>query len=165
MINPLTVQGGTTANKNGSDLEAQVHTCITRAGYPELNEDQKRMLVNSDGVLITEGSRWFTRQVRLGKNIYEGAMKIDFYLYDRDKWPDGLYIEVKWQATSGSVDEKYVFTALSLMSLPGDKIMILDGGGYRRGAVKWLRKQAARSSNRLTVFTLMEFFKWSKTAL
>jgi hypothetical protein len=159
------VQGGTTANKNGSDLEAQVYTCIARAGYPELNAEQKRMLINSDGVLITEGSRWFASQVRLGKNLYEGPMTVDFYLYDRDKWPDGLYIEVKWQAASGSVDEKYVFTALSLMGQPGDKILILDGSGYRRGAVKWLRRQAVKSSNRFNVFTLMEFFKWAKIAL
>jgi hypothetical protein len=161
----LTVQGGTTANKNGTDLEAQVHTCITRAGYPELNAEQKRMLISSDGVLITEGSRWFASQVRLGKNIYEGTMTVDFYLYDKEKWPDGLYIEVKWQASSGSVDEKYVFTALSLIGLPGDKVLILDGSGYRPGAVKWLRKQAAKRSNRLKVFTLMEFYKWAKIAL
>jgi DNA adenine methylase len=86
-------------------------------------------------------------------------------VYNAEKWPDGLYIEVKWQSTGGSVDEKYVFTALSMMKQKGDKILIIDGGGCRAGAILWMRKQAERKANRFQIFNMMEFFKWAKHAL
>lgn len=49
-------------------------------------------------------------------------------------WPDGLVIQCKWQASSGSVEEKYPFEVLNIQKDEYPTIIVLDGGGYSKGS-------------------------------
>ena len=157
-------QGGKTANRNGKAMESQVRQCLISAGYTEITPDEKKLLVRRDGTL-DRTDKWFCQQLRLERNMYEAKSTIDFYVYHPELYPEGLHIEVKWQGSAGSVDEKYVFTVLSLVKCRGDKIMVLDGGGARQGAIRWIKQQERKQTNRFKFFTLTEFMKWSQRSL
>ena len=156
------VQGGFTANKSGKWLEETIRQQLLLAQYYELTPEEKKKLIRDDGVLSTTGKAWFAPQVRLERNLYDAKYTSDFFVYHADKFPDGLHIECKWQASQGSVDEKYVFTALSLKKFESPTILILAGSGARQGAVKWLKRQ---NSNKFTFMRLDEFILWAQKEL
>tara|TARA_R110000823_G_scaffold312359_1_gene438950 strand:+ start:584 stop:1081 length:498 start_codon:yes stop_codon:yes gene_type:complete len=161
-----TEQGGRVANRSGRWLEDLIYNTLkTQAGYDEITPHEKKMLVRQDGVLrIEDTDKWFCRQLRLERNLYGAKYTSDFYLYDFEKWPDGLHVEAKWQNSSGSIDEKYVFTALSLISFKAPTMMILAGGGARQGAVQWLTQQG-RKSGFIFINGLDEFNMWAQRNL
>ena len=132
---------GAIANKNGKDLEGMIEMLLVQLGYKKLScGDKANLQYHSRSIpLDAFGKRWFSTQTVIGKSLYNTAMKIDFVLYDNHKFPDGLIIEAKWQSSKGSVDEKYVFTALSLLQQKGRKILVIDGGGYKKGAIEYLQ--------------------------
>ena len=102
----------------------------------------------------------YAQQVAVGRDIYDKARRVDFVLFHPELHPDGLVIQCKWQAVSGSVEEKYPFEVLSLEQGEFDAVIILDGGGFSDGAEQWLRSQAGR--NRLKhVFSLGEFQRFA----
>ncbi len=152
------VQGGYTAGKNGKVMEEQIKQVLVSSGYIELTPEEKKLLVRLDGAPPIGEDKWFCQQVRLYRNLYGSNYTADFYLFDKDKFPLGLSIESKWQASSGSVDEKYCFTVMSLKSMPGEQLLILDGGGARQGAVQWIKKQKTK---RFMFFNLVEFIVWA----
>lgn len=55
----------------------------------------------------------------------------------------------------GSVEEKYPFEVLSIHLNEFDTIIVLDGGGYSKGAEFWLKQQAGKNKV-LHVFSLGE---------
>lgn len=143
---PSEQQGGYHANINGRTLENTVKGVLDSKGFRCLSLEEKKLLVRSDGNVPGFKDRWYCPQVRLERNLYGSKYTSDFLVYDSVKFPRMLHIEVKWQGSSGSVDEKYVFTALSLLEFRGDTLLILGGGGARQGAVQWL--SALSSKNR-----------------
>lgn len=158
MVDPA----GKKANKNGKWLEKTISNLLTQAGYYELSSDERKKFLSENGSLdVTSEHRWFVEQVAIHRNIYDAKWKLDFFIFNQEKYPDGLYIESKWQGTQGSVDEKYVFTVLSLKDLPQPSMLILDGGGARQGAIKWIKNQSRRS-NQFTFFTFSEFLVWAR---
>lgn len=102
----------------------------------------------------------FTQQMPFGDSIYNTPMKADFMLRHHDKWPDRLIIECKWQQSSGSVDEKYPYTVQNIKEqYPCPAIILLDGGGYKPGAKRWLCEQVD-DEKLIAVFSMSEFQKW-----
>jgi hypothetical protein len=93
----------------------------------------------------TLGPRWFMRNVKRFENLYRARFFADFVIYDVERYPNGLVIEVKAQETPGSVDEKYVFTVLSLKQLYDEQKvstwLVFSGGGVRACAVDWMRSE------------------------
>ena len=87
----------------------------------------------------------YARQVESGRNIYGKTRRVDVILYHPRKWPKCLVIQCKWQASGGSVDEKYPFEVLNIQQSGYETIMVLDGGGYSSGAAQWLRGQAGKN--------------------
>lgn len=160
MVDPA----GKTANRNGKWMEGTIADLLRRAGYTELTDHQKRMLRNQDGVLVlTDTPRWFVQQVGLERNLYGAVFTSDFYVHCNDKYPDGMHIESKYQGTPGSVDEKYVFTTLSLKGFQSPSILVLDGGGSRPGALKWMKRQQVKG--KFTFMTMGEFNLWARDHL
>ncbi|MDE2816318.1 MAG: hypothetical protein OXM03_12585 [Chloroflexota bacterium] len=106
------------------------------------------------------GQPVYTKQVDVGRNIYGKERRVDFLLFHPTRHPNGLVIQCKWQASGGSVDEKYPFEVLCINAGEFDTIIVLDGGGYSVGAEQWLRSQAGR--NRLKhVFNQGEFQRFT----
>ena len=153
---------GSVANKNGRDLEDIIEIMLIQLNYEKLTPSNKANLqYHSRNIPLSAfGDRWFSTQTIIGESIYNTAMKIDFVLYDKVKAPDGIIIEAKWQSSKGSVDEKYVYTALSLLKQKGRKILVLDGGGYKKGAIEYLQKLKG-----IEVFSLSELMLMSKKEL
>lgn len=161
----MTDKAGHRANKNGQMLEDQIEAALASSGYKILTPAEQRYLENdaAGNCASVKDEPWYCRQARVYHNIYAGVAKSDFVAFHAEHWPKGLVIETKWQQSQGSVDEKYPFTALSLAEVDMPGILVLDGGGYRRGAVEWLRKHSQKNSYKF--FTLVEFLRWSRTNL
>ncbi len=137
-----TEQQGKQANVTGKAAETAIYSVLHGKGYHV--EKQKRKICLS---------------------IYGTPVKVDLYVTPCARWPLGLAIESKWQEAGGSVDEKYPFLVANIKErYPCPCIVILDGGGYRPGAARWLRAQAD-AQKLLHVFTLAEFLTWSNRNL
>lgn len=76
---------------------------------------------------------------------------------NQNKFPDGLIIECKWQQSNGSVDEKYPFTVYNILKIGVPTIILLDGKGYKRQAMEWLKSQAHPSKALIGVYDMSEF--------
>lgn len=84
----------------------------------------------------------FSAQYPAGADLYGKDRKCDFILYHPARYPRALILESKWQQSSGSVDEKFPFLALTIKESRLDTIVVLGGGGYSAGAERWLRRPA-----------------------
>lgn len=103
------------------------------------------------------GGKQYATQVPCGTSIYETKRKCDFLVLNQEKWPDGLIIECKWQQSSGSVDEKYPFTLFNIYKIGVPTIILLDGNGYKKAAMEWLKKQADPNRALIGVYNMSEF--------
>lgn len=109
-------------------------------------------------------TRLFVAQFPIGHSIYGLPLLTDFWVRGADSFPDGLAIEVKWQQSTGSVDEKFPYLVLNIKErYPCPALIIADGGGQRPGALQWLREQSG--GQLLGVFTLAEFLAWANRHL
>jgi len=146
---------GTRANYTGSSLEEVIYNGILRKGYQFV--EKKKF----------ESARYlnqpvFTRQYPIGKSVYGTQLYSDFILFHPEKHPNNLIIESKWQQSAGSVDEKFPFLVLNIKDkYPSATVVVVDGGGYKKGAVEWLRNQ--KDLKLIHVFNMMEFQKWSNS--
>lgn len=110
------------------------------------------------GMLDRKGYR-YKREQLIGKSIYGHPLKVDIFTRDMPGFPEGLIVESKWQASSGSVDEKFPYLVENIRHCyPCQTVIVLSGGGYRNGAARWLRAQTG--GNLRAVMDLEEFIKW-----
>lgn len=149
----MTTKGGR-ANRRGQRLERFVAEELTDAGYEHIWPSYLIFAMRDMEQPI------YATQVKVGRDIYTKGRRVDFLLFHPHKHPNGLIIQCKWQASSGSVEEKYPFEVLSIQQGEYDALIVLDGGGYSKGAEQWLRGQAGR--NRLKhVFSQGEFQRYA----
>lgn len=77
-------------------------------------------------------------------------------------------IECKWQQSSGSVDEKFPYLIENCKTMPEPMIIILiDGKGYKDGALSWLKRAAdscrQNGTKDIRVFDMAEFVIWANS--
>ena len=123
------------ANRSGRRLEEFIADVLNERGYlfvPPIRFFPARELAQPI----------YTRQCEIGKDIYGKKRRVDAILYHPRLYPECLVIQCKWQASGGSVEEKYPFEVLSIAQNQFDTIIILDGGGYSSGARQWLINQS-----------------------
>ena len=101
----------------------------------------------------------FARQCQIGADIYGKNRHVDFILFRPVKWSECLVLQCKWQASFGSVEEKYCVEVLSIGECEFPSIIVLDGGGYSNGAEAWLKKQAG-NSNLVSVMNMGEITRY-----
>ncbi|MDA8168719.1 MAG: hypothetical protein M0Z59_03345 [Nitrospiraceae bacterium] len=96
------------------------------------------------------------------------------FLAVSQKYNFKIRIECKWQQAAGSVDEKLPYLYLNCIeAMPEEKIIIIiDGGGPKRGSIEWLKNSAKQNRYNKTgipkdilVFSLTEFMAWSNKTL
>ena len=147
------IQGGTTANRTGTVLERFILSRLADSGYTFVPRDR----FNPSRII---GQPIYTRHCHVGESIYGTSQYCDFIVYHPQRWPDNLIIESKWQQTGGSVDEKYPYLVLNIqMQYKSPTILVLDGGGYKKGAERWIRSQSGNGNLR-QVFNMKEFSTW-----
>ena len=150
-----TPNGGGRANHTGNRLEGFIEDILKREGYERFWDHKEQVFANRKAV----GGKQFATQVPCGTSIYETQRKCDFLVLNKEKFPDGLIIECKWQQSAGSVDEKYPFTLFNIMKIGVPTIILLDGGGYKPAAMKWLKDQANPERALIGVYNMSEFQK------
>jgi len=105
-------------------------------------------------ILEAHGHR-FERQKAVCRGIYGTLIKADFYIWTVPGFEAGLCIESKWQDCGGTTDEKLPYLVNNIRQCyPCPVLVVVHGGGFRPGAVEWLRDQA--DEKLIGVFTLEE---------
>ncbi|MDE0673296.1 MAG: hypothetical protein OXH72_16300 [Caldilineaceae bacterium] len=143
---------GKRANRSGFRLEAWVRDVLEERGYNRVSP--KEFMDETAGT-----GRCFSTQCPIGESIYGTTRRADFVLRHPELWEDGLVIQCKWQASSGSVDEKYPYEVACINHLSFPTIIVLDGGGYKPGAKEWLLGQAGVGNLR-HVFDMGQFARF-----
>lgn len=143
------------ANHTGNRLEKFVEHSLIDSGYTLFPNHREQLFENRKSV----GGKQYSMQVPCGTSIYETKRKCDFLVLNQDKFPDGLIIECKWQQSKGSVDEKYPFSVFNIIKIGVPTIILLDGGGYKPAALKWLKDQVDPKRAIIGVYTMSEFQK------
>jgi len=145
-------QGGKTANKTGKALEEFITHNLKETDYTLVEKQNWKTARYLDQPI-------YTRQLYVCKSIYGTNVYGDFVIFHPEKHPDCLVIEAKWQQVSGSVDEKLPFLVDNIkLKFPIDAIIIIDGGGQKKGAIEWVEKQIG--GHLLNVFSMSSFQKW-----
>jgi hypothetical protein len=160
------------AESTGSVAESSVRGVLIGRGYVELSAQEaleaepaaQQTAMFRDFARRPKPARLFVAQYPIGPSIYGLLLNADFWVRGAPSFPSGLAIEVKWQQSTGSVDEKFPYLVHNIQECyPCPALVIADGGGQRPGALQWLRDQA--QGNLLAVFSLAEFMAWANRNL
>jgi len=125
---------GRAANFTGRTLESRVAMLLDECGYQKLSEKPEH-----------PSAPFYIQQHRQFFSIYETPLRLDFFIWHQLKYQSGLIIECKFQERAGSVDEKYPYTLENLKSTGCPSILIVEGGGPKKGAIEWCKQQAINS--------------------
>jgi hypothetical protein len=141
------------ANKNGSNLESIVEAVLKRQGYSQIEPQQFATYA------INEKLGYYSNQVSLGSGIYGTGIRADFVVMPRSR-KEPIIIECKWQQTLGTADEKLPFLVANIREhYPYPTCIVIDGSGFREGALRWLRRQ--KDHKIFGVYSLSEFQTWA----
>jgi hypothetical protein len=154
-------QGGF-ANDTGGTLEGTVISTLSKKGFE-----------------VVPYSKWIKKPDKFGDElllrnvpfttIYGHSGKTEF-LIKSVKYDMEVRIECKWQQSSGSVDEKFPYLYLNCIEAMPEKniIIIVEGGGYKQGALQWLKDAVAHRKylgtnleKNIMVMSLPEFIAWA----
>lgn len=152
-----TISSGGKANHTGNQLETFIENALKSHGYTEFWNHKAQAFDNRKAI----GGKQYLKQLPCGRTIYQTTRKVDFLVINKDKFPNDLIIECKWQQSKGSVDEKYPFLLFNIIKTGVPTAVLLDGEGYSPSAKKWLADQADKEMNRalIGVWSMMEFQK------
>lgn len=121
---------GTTANHHGHTLEETVLRVFTRYGFRIC---KARDYHGEEGDILLRDVPY--------TSIYGHTGKTEFVALSTSRQMR-IRIECKWQQSTGSVDEKFPYLYLNcIYAMPEPEIILLiDGGGYKQGALDWIRR-------------------------
>lgn len=133
---------------NGNKFETLVENVISeKTGMHSIINSKAKSLENN-----------LIRQYAF-ETIYGSRGRLDYRLNYKGKT---YYIECKYQGGSGSVDEKLPYTLLNIQQhTDGIRIIVIDGAGWRQGALAWLYENADES---VEIFNLAEFKEYMNGA-
>lgn len=148
-----TTNSGRKANKTGNLLENFVEQTLREKEYKEFWNYKQTAFANRKAI----GGKQYLKQLPVGTTIYETPRKCDFYIVNRELFPDDLIIECKWQQVGGSVDEKYPYLLFNILKTGIPTVILLDGGGYKPAAMDWLKTQVHPKGALIAVWNMTEF--------
>lgn len=123
------------SNKNGLNFEYFIEQIIQKHNYLFIS---KKDFFN---IYKTINKPCFTKQIIIGESIYNTKRTADFLIYHPQKHKKPIVIEVKWQQSKGSVDEKFPFLIENIKKNKYKTIIIIDGNGYKKSALNWLKEK------------------------
>lgn len=145
--------GGRQANKTGNTLERFVERILQDNGYREFWDYKEQIFENRK----TVGGKQYAKEVVIGSSIYDTKVRCDFLILNKNKFPDGLVVECKWQQVSGSVDVKYPYNVFNILKIGVPTIILIDGKGAGKKAVDWLKGQAGKDRALIGVYDMSAF--------
>jgi hypothetical protein len=135
--------GGVHANTSGRLGEQIIHDHLLARGYQEAEGKDRTSVVlacnaGADPVLLVKPGFFYT-QIPAYQSIYKAPFKADFVVAPFKAGNRPVLIEMKYQGTSGSVDEKLPFWLLSLEAIAPtmEPVLVVLGDGVRDGALTW----------------------------
>lgn len=101
-------------------------------------------------------------QARLGLTPFSKPRRADFAVFLEGKT---LVIECKRQTVAGTAEEKLAYTLLSLDSLHNDytnvvPILVMEGGGWSRGAIEWVKENTSDGTYRVELMSLNQLLEY-----
>lgn len=153
---------GNLANDTGNNLERTVKDIFSRKGFEII---KYRQWIKNPKLY---GNELLLENVPF-ETIYKHKGNTEF-LAKSKKYNLEIRIECKWQEVAGSVDEKFPYLYLNCIeAMPESTIIIIvDGGGYKTGALQWLKEVSedniyVKNSEHkdIKVFSLAEFMVWA----
>lgn len=158
---------GSLASDSGNTLEQTVKTVFQNKGFKIVTHREWEKNSDKYGTELLLINAPYT-------TIYDHPGRTEF-LAKSNKYNFEIRIECKWQQSSGSVDEKLPYLYLNCIeSMPENHIVIIiDGKGFKKGAVEWLRKAVEQkkytnlisTDKIIEVFNLTEFITWANRFL
>lgn len=150
-------QGGQ-ANKTGSVLESQVQNTFCQYGFTVMAHKDYKKGPPLFGDLLVKDYPY--------DSIYGHKAKSEFLALSASRGMRAR-IECKWQHRTGSVDEKFPYLMLNCERVEEPLVIILiDGGGYKPGALEWIKNAARNCTTKdIRVYNLGEFIAWAHSAL
>lgn len=133
----LASDGRDQATASGQSLEAAIEGQFESAGLSVIKAsdwDESR-LYSENGLKLVVRDAPYT-------SIYGHRARIEFYLILPAQH---FYIEAKRQRSSGSTDEKLpyvVANARANISEGRGFVLVIDGDGWKQGAIEWVKDQA-----------------------
>ena len=143
----------------GNALLEHVISVLDEYGYTRL---YRKPGSNPHKFLSTEYKSYIINY-RFGFDLYKTKRLNHVILYNQLLFPHLLVIDCRWQAISGSVDQKYPFIVHSLEDVHDYTALILDGEGMRKEAVEWTKGQETK--NHLVFSSLGAFSRWTRNNL
>jgi hypothetical protein len=132
---------GRQANRNGRAAESIIAGLLDQRGCP------------------------YVRQSPIGLGIFGTPLFVDFYIPTTRAFPNGLIIESKWQQVAGSAEEKLCYLVENIRTVyPCTTIVMIDGLGFRPGAIRWLKAQTGQG-RLFAAFDIREFLTWCNQSL
>ena len=150
-------QGGQ-ANRTGSVLESQVQNIFSNYGFTAMAYADYKKGTPLLGDLLIKNYPY--------ESIYGHSAKSEFLVVSASR-NMRVRIECKWQHRAGSVDEKFPYLMLNCERVEEPLVIILiDGGGYKPGALEWIKNAARNCKTKdIRVYSLGEFITWAHKAL
>jgi hypothetical protein len=165
MVDSFQLSQGGKANKQGKILESTIIPTLEARGLRLVNYSdwQKYPQLYGEELILKHAPY---------KTIYGHIGKSEF-LIKSSRFNLTIRIECKWQQSQGLVDEKYPYLYLNCVeAIEEDVIIIIDGGGMKPEALKWLKEAAkykkympVHTSKSIQVFSLSEFLRWANMTL
>ena len=149
-------QGGAIANRQGNILEQQVRQAFASHGFREVAFAEYEKLASGSTLPGVPVPDLLVRRVPY-QSIYGHRGVTEFLAVSASR---GLAIR--------SVDEKFPYLYLNcIQAMPEREIILLiDGNGYKPGALAWLKQAVASQDAKLIhVFNLVEFLVWANRRL
>ena len=149
-------QGGAIANRQGNILEQQVRQAFASHGFREVAFAEYEKLASGSTLPGVPVPDLLVRRVPY-QSIYGHRGVTEF-----------LAVSASRQQSQGSVDEKFPYLYLNcIQAMPEREIILLiDGNGYKPGALAWLKQAVASQDAKLIhVFNLVEFLVWANRRL
>lgn len=167
-----TIQGGTRANAQGHIFEDTMLPIFQLNGFSVFQYSE----ILKNPLILAGIDKYVVRNVPF-TTIYAQSGKTEFVIYDRTSLDAqkqtstrAIRVEAKWQQSAGSVDEKYPYMLLNgIYQYPETEIIfVVDGGGYKPGARKWLQERIdndwlqyqEEQCKSIQLMTISEFIAW-----
>ncbi len=100
----------------------------------------------------------YSKNVSVGKNIYNNNRKGHFLLFHPEKWSKGLVVEVRWQGVNGTVDEKFPFIVMNIKRSGLETIIVMGGENLKPEVISWVENQTGYRL--IEVFSPQDFQNW-----
>lgn len=118
---------------------------------PEATDNHNNLTSRISAIAAARGLA-YAENVTVGETPYGGPFVVDLVLTGLPAYPGGLAVIGRYQATSGSADQKLIYLAYCIRRAEMPCLLVLDGGAWQPGAIAWMeRRKEGRFVDMLTL--------------